>query len=93
MLLFVGVSALVIAIPGQDTALTVRNTLLGSRATGVATAFGVGAGQAVLDASRRRSASGLFWLRASPRSPHFASRARPISSGSGSAPCGAPYGA
>jgi threonine/homoserine/homoserine lactone efflux protein len=46
MLLFLGVSALVIAIPGQDTALTIRNTLLGSRATGVATALGVGAGQA-----------------------------------------------
>ena len=46
MLLFLGVSALVIATPGQDTALTIRNTLLGSRATGVATALGVGAGQA-----------------------------------------------
>ena len=46
MLLFLGVSALVIASPGQDTALTIRNALLGSRATGVATALGVGAGQA-----------------------------------------------
>ena len=46
MLLFLGLSALVIAIPGQDTALTIRNTLLGNRATGVATALGVGAGQA-----------------------------------------------
>ena len=46
MLLFLGVSALVIATPGQDTALTICNTLLGSRATGVATALGVGAGQA-----------------------------------------------
>jgi len=46
MLLFLGVSALVIATPGQDTALTIRNTLLGGRATGVATALGVGAGQA-----------------------------------------------
>lgn len=46
MLLFLGISALVIATPGQDTALTIRNTLLGSRATGVATALGVGAGQA-----------------------------------------------
>jgi threonine/homoserine/homoserine lactone efflux protein len=46
VLLFLGVSALVIATPGQDTALTIRNTLLGSRANGVATALGVGAGQA-----------------------------------------------
>jgi threonine/homoserine/homoserine lactone efflux protein len=45
VLLFLGVSALVIAIPGQDTALTIRNTLLGNRATGLATALGVGAGQ------------------------------------------------
>ena len=47
MLLFLGVSALVIATPGQDTALTIRNTLTGRRAAGVATALGVGAGQAV----------------------------------------------
>ncbi len=46
MLLFLGVSALVIGTPGQDTALTIRNTLPGSRATGVATALGVGVGQA-----------------------------------------------
>ena len=51
MLLFIGVSALVIATPGQDTALTIRNTLLGSRATGIATALGVGAGQAAWTAA------------------------------------------
>jgi threonine/homoserine/homoserine lactone efflux protein len=43
---FLGVSALVIATPGQDTALTIRNTLLGGRAAGVRTALGVSAGQA-----------------------------------------------
>jgi threonine/homoserine/homoserine lactone efflux protein len=43
---FVGVSALVIVTPGQDTALTIRNTLLGGRAAGVCTAVGVSAGQA-----------------------------------------------
>src|SRR4029079_13825018 len=43
---FVGVSALVIVTPGQDTALTIRNTLLGGRAAGVFTALGVAAGQA-----------------------------------------------
>jgi threonine/homoserine/homoserine lactone efflux protein len=43
---FVGVSLLVICTPGQDTALTIRNTLLGNRGTGAATALGVSAGQA-----------------------------------------------
>lgn len=43
---FLGVSLLVICTPGQDTALTIRNTLAGGRRTGVATAFGVAAGQA-----------------------------------------------
>ena len=43
---FVGLSAVVIMTPGQDTALTVRNTLLGGRAAGVATASGVALGQA-----------------------------------------------
>ena len=44
---FLGVSLLVICTPGQDTALTIRNTLLGGRAGGAATALGVSAGQAV----------------------------------------------
>jgi len=43
---FLGVAALVIVTPGQDTALTIRNTLLGSRMGGVFTAIGVAAGQA-----------------------------------------------
>jgi threonine/homoserine/homoserine lactone efflux protein len=46
LLAFVGVSALVIVTPGQDTALTIRNTLLGGRLAGVCTAVGVSAGQA-----------------------------------------------
>jgi threonine/homoserine/homoserine lactone efflux protein len=45
-LAFLGVSLVVICTPGQDTALTIRNTLLGDRGTGVATAAGVAAGQA-----------------------------------------------
>lgn len=44
---FLGVSAVVIVTPGQDTALTIRNTLLGGRRAGVATAAGVVAGQLV----------------------------------------------
>jgi len=46
-LTFLAVSLVVICTPGQDTALTVRNTIAGGRAAGVATAFGVSAGQAV----------------------------------------------
>jgi len=36
----------VIVTPGQDTALTIRNTLLGGRSPGVCTAVGVSVGQA-----------------------------------------------
>jgi threonine/homoserine/homoserine lactone efflux protein len=42
---FLGVSALVIVTPGQDTALTIRNTLVGGRRGGLATAAGVAVGQ------------------------------------------------
>jgi threonine/homoserine/homoserine lactone efflux protein len=44
---FLGISIIVIVTPGPDTAMTIRNTLLGGRAGGVATAFGVAAGQAI----------------------------------------------
>jgi threonine/homoserine/homoserine lactone efflux protein len=44
---FAVVSAIVIVTPGQDTALTIRNSLLGGRGTGLATALGVASGQAV----------------------------------------------
>ncbi len=44
---FLGVAAVVIVTPGQDTALTIRNTLLGGRRGGVATAAGVVSGQLV----------------------------------------------
>jgi threonine/homoserine/homoserine lactone efflux protein len=44
---FLGISALVIVTPGQDTALTVRNTVLGGRRRGIFTAVGVSTGQAV----------------------------------------------
>lgn len=46
-LAFLGISILVIATPGPDTALTIRNTLLGGRAGGVFTALGVAAGLAI----------------------------------------------
>ncbi len=43
---FLGLSVVVIATPGQDTALTIRNTLLGERRAGILTAAGVAWGQA-----------------------------------------------
>jgi threonine/homoserine/homoserine lactone efflux protein len=47
LLAFLGVSVLVIVMPGQDTALTIRNALLGGRRGGAFTALGVATGQAV----------------------------------------------
>jgi threonine/homoserine/homoserine lactone efflux protein len=47
LLAFVAVSVVVICTPGQDTALTVRNTLAGGRRSGIATAAGVSLGQAM----------------------------------------------
>jgi threonine/homoserine/homoserine lactone efflux protein len=47
LLAFLGVAAVVIVVPGPDTALTVRNALAGGRRCGVATAAGVATGQAV----------------------------------------------
>ena len=44
---FLGISLLVIVTPGPDTALTIRNTLLGGRGGGIFTALGVVTGQAL----------------------------------------------
>jgi len=44
---FLGISILVIVTPGPDTALTIRNTLLGGRRGGIFTALGVVMGQAL----------------------------------------------
>ncbi len=46
-LAFLGVSALVICTPGPDTALTIRNTLLGGRQAGLFTALGISVGQTI----------------------------------------------
>jgi threonine/homoserine/homoserine lactone efflux protein len=43
---FLGVVLVVIVTPGPDTALTIRNTLVGGRRAGLATAVGVAGGQA-----------------------------------------------
>jgi threonine/homoserine/homoserine lactone efflux protein len=47
MLAFALVAAVVICTPGPDTALTVRNTLVGGRGNGFRTAQGVALGQAL----------------------------------------------
>jgi threonine/homoserine/homoserine lactone efflux protein len=47
ILAFLGISALVVVTPGQDTALAIRNSLLGGRRSGVFTALGVSTGQAL----------------------------------------------
>jgi threonine/homoserine/homoserine lactone efflux protein len=44
---FLGISIIVIIRPGPDTAMTIRNTVLGGRAGGIATACGVAVGQAI----------------------------------------------
>jgi threonine/homoserine/homoserine lactone efflux protein len=46
MLAFLAISAVVIVTPGPDTALTIRNALLGDRRGGIRTAMGVAGGQA-----------------------------------------------
>jgi threonine/homoserine/homoserine lactone efflux protein len=60
---FLGVSAIVIMTPGQDTALTIRNSLVGGRRGGVFTALGVSTGQAVWALAASAGATAL--LRAS----------------------------
>lgn len=47
LLEFFAIAAIVIVTPGPDTALTIRNTMLGGRRAGIRTALGVSTGQAV----------------------------------------------
>jgi threonine/homoserine/homoserine lactone efflux protein len=44
-LAFLGIAAVVICVPGPDTALTIRNALAGDRRCGISTAAGVATGQ------------------------------------------------
>jgi threonine/homoserine/homoserine lactone efflux protein len=44
-LVFLGVAVVVIITPGPDTAMTVRNALLGGRVAGIFTALGIATGQ------------------------------------------------
>jgi threonine/homoserine/homoserine lactone efflux protein len=47
LLPFVAIGAVVIVTPGPDTALTIRNALLGGRRSAASTALGIAGGQAV----------------------------------------------
>jgi threonine/homoserine/homoserine lactone efflux protein len=47
LLAFIGVSLLVVCTPGPDTALVIRNVMVGGRRGGIATAAGCAAGQLV----------------------------------------------
>ena len=44
-LAYIGVCAVVICTPGPDTALTIRNSILGGRRSGILTAAGIASGQ------------------------------------------------
>ncbi|UCI06925.1 LysE family translocator [Mesorhizobium sp. B1-1-8] len=46
-LAFLGVSLVVIMTPGPDTAITIRNTLLGGRSAGLFTALGIASGLSI----------------------------------------------
>jgi threonine/homoserine/homoserine lactone efflux protein len=60
LLAFVAVAAAVICTPGPDTALTVRNTLVGGRRGGVLTAAGVALGQLVWTVAASVGIAGLL---------------------------------
>jgi len=66
---FLGISMLVIVIPGPDTALSIRNSLAGGRGAGVATALGVVAGQLVWEFGTALGVTSI--LLASERVFHF----------------------
>ena len=59
MLAFLVVSAVLIVVPGQDTALMIRNTVVGGRPAGLSTAGGVATAQVVWTAA---TAAGLAAL-------------------------------
>lgn len=60
LLAFLGVSALVICTPGPDTALTVRNSIVGGRRAGVFTAAGIAGGQLVWTIAASLGIAGLL---------------------------------
>jgi threonine/homoserine/homoserine lactone efflux protein len=56
---FLALAAVVIVTPGPDTALTIRNALLGGRAAGLRTALGVATGQAAWTLAASAGVAGL----------------------------------
>jgi threonine/homoserine/homoserine lactone efflux protein len=60
LIAFVGLSIVVICTPGPDTALTVRNAIVGGRAGGAWTAAGVATGQAVWTVAASFGLAGLL---------------------------------
>jgi threonine/homoserine/homoserine lactone efflux protein len=60
LLAFLGVCVLVICTPGPDTALTIRNTIVGGRRAGVLTAAGISAGQLVWTIAASVGIAGLL---------------------------------
>ncbi len=60
MAAFLGVAILVIVTPGQDTALTIRNTLVGGRGPGIVTAAGVASGQFIWTAATSAGLAALI---------------------------------
>jgi len=60
LLAFLGISALVIITPGQDTALTIRNAMIGGRRGGLFTAMGVSSGQLVWSIAASAGAAALL---------------------------------
>ena len=69
---FIAISVVVIVTPGQDTALTIRNTLFGGRRAGILTAVGVAAGQLAWTVAASAGITALLVAsdRSSPRSNH-----------------------
>jgi threonine/homoserine/homoserine lactone efflux protein len=59
-LAFLGVCALVICTPGPDTALTIRNSIVGGRRGGVHTAAGIAAGQLLWTVAASIGIAGLL---------------------------------
>jgi threonine/homoserine/homoserine lactone efflux protein len=57
---FIGVSAVVICTPGPDTALTIRNSIVGGRRGGILTAGGIAAGQLVWTIATSLGIAGLL---------------------------------
>ena len=60
VLAFLGVCALVICTPGPDTALTIRNSIIGGQRGGLLTAGGIAAGQLIWTIAASVGLAGLL---------------------------------